>query len=471
VSADPATLGAAELLAAYRSGELSPVEVLTASRARIETYNPQINAVLTVVTDRADRAADESRRRWAQGTPRPLEGVPFGVKDVIDVEGLRTTAGSRIYAERIARRTATVVRRAEEAGAVLVAKEATTEFAIGGPHNPLFGPVRNPWDTSRWSGGSSAGSGAALAARLYPLSIGSDAGGSIRMPSAWCGLTGLKPTHGAVPRTGVVPLSPTTETVGPMSRNADDTTRLFDVIRGYDPDDPRSVRRPEPSNPRPLAGLRLGIPTTYFLDVCDDEVRAGYDGLLAELCGAGAQLRDVTIPSAEQAQAVGYHVLFTEAAAAHAEHAHRLDEYDPVTVRRINQGLLTPAVDYLRALQFRHQLQRELAEVFDQVDLLVLPATPSTAPDLDELTVNVNGERLPLYRAQSRSTMLGNLSGVPGLVLPTGVDAAGCPVAAQLVARPHDEDLALDVARQYQRRTDHHLRMPPLLTAGLRPRR
>ncbi|AEA28809.1 Amidase (plasmid) [Pseudonocardia dioxanivorans CB1190] len=465
MTADVATLGIDALLDAYAHGDTNPVEVLAASRARIAAYDETLNAIVTVIAERADRAAEEAARRWAAGTPRPLEGIPFGVKDVFDVSGERTTAGSRLHADRIATQTATVVRRVEAAGAVLVAKEGTTEFAIGGPWNPLNGPVRNPWDTARWSGGSSSGSAAALAARYYPISIGSDAGGSIRIPSAWCGLTGLKPTHGAVPRTGAVPLSPTTETVGPMSRSAADTARLFQIIRGQDRRDPRS--QPYPTQGRdavwPPKNVTVGIPDTFFFEVCDDAVRAGYDAFVDVLRQAGAQTKHVRLPSAELAQTVGYQVLFTEAAVTHAEHASRLKDYDPVLVQRMHAGLLTSAADYLRALQFRHELQLELSDVFRDVDVIALPAAPSTAPNLDELTVNINGRKFPLYEAQSRSTMLCNLSGVPGLVLPTGLDEGGCPTSVQLVAPPFREDVALTLALGFQELTDSHCALPPLL--------
>ncbi|GAA4706980.1 Asp-tRNA(Asn)/Glu-tRNA(Gln) amidotransferase GatCAB subunit A [Pseudonocardia yuanmonensis] len=465
---DLCALDVGELLEAYRTGAISPTEVLASSRARIARYDEQLNAVVTVIGERADRAAAASARRWAQGRPRPLEGVPFGIKDVIDVHGEITTSGSKIHARRVAERTATVVRRAEAAGAVLVAKEGTTEFAIGGPHNPLNGPVRNPWDVRRWSGGSSSGSAAAIAARYYPVSIGSDAGGSIRVPSSWCGLTGLKPTCGAVPRTGVVPLSPTTETVGPLARTAVDAARLFEVIRGYDEEDPRSQDYPSAVVPAlDLTGspVTIGVPDSYFFDVCDDAVGSAYDQFLDVLRRAGARTRPVSIPSAPLAQAVGYQVLFTEAAVSHAEFGDRLHDYDPVFIRRMSQGLLTSAADYLRALQFRHQLQTELGRAFADVDMIAMPSTPSTAPDLDELTVSVNGQRLPLYEAQSRSTMLGNLTGVPGLVLPTGWDPAGCPTSVQLVGPPFREGVLLGMARAFQELTDFHNTTPPLVAS------
>jgi aspartyl-tRNA(Asn)/glutamyl-tRNA(Gln) amidotransferase subunit A len=459
-----AGLGALELLELYRNGDASPSDAAQTALEAIAALNPQINSIVLVTEERAREAARESERRWAAGEPRPLEGVPFAAKDVMDVAGLVTTVGSRLYLDRVATETAEVVRRVEAAGGVLVAKEATTEFAVGGPHNPAFGPVRNPWDLDRWSGGSSTGSGASLAARLYPLSLASDAGGSIRLPAAWSGVVGLKTTQGAIPRHGVFPLSWTTETIGPMGRSAADVRALFDVMRGFDERDPRSAPTASPSTPADVRGLRIGIPASHFFDLCDDDVRAAYDQMLAVLVEAGARTVEIDIPSAADAHAVGYQVLFTEAAVVHAIHRDRLADYDPVTVRRIDQGLLTPATDYLRALQFRHELQLEFEHAFAGADLIAVPATPSTAPRLDDLTVSVNGERLPLYEAQSKSTMIGNLTGLPGLVFPTGLAADGCPVAAQLIAPPHREDLALLACESFQAATDHHRRLPELLT-------
>lgn len=462
-------LDAAELLACYHTGELSPRTVVERSLERIALFNPVINSVVLTLAERARAAAAESERRWAEGRARPLEGIPFGVKDVMDVTGTATTGGSALYVNHTADDDAEVVRRTRQAGGVLIAKEGTTEFAIGGPHNPTFGAVHNPWDLRRWSGGSSTGPAASLAARLYPLSIGSDAGGSIRMPASWCGVTGLKPTSGAVPRTGVLPLSWTTETVGPMGRSAVDVARLFGVLRGYDPRDPRSVAAPADSLadlaagvvPETLAGLRIGVPSQFFFDLCDDDVRAGFDHVISTLVEAGASVVEVSLPSAPDAMALGYHVLFTEAASVHAGNGDRLDRCDPVMVRRLSQGVLTPAVDYLRALQFRGQLQREFATAFTGADLIAVPSTPCTAPTLDDLRVQINGESLSLYEAQSQAGMLCNLAGVPGLAFPSGFDRSGCPTSAQLIAPPHGEAVALRAAAVFQARTNHHRKVPP----------
>lgn len=454
--------GVGDLLAAYAGGATTPDRVVVDALERLRAAHHRLNCTIAALDERALAAAAESTRRWAAGTARPLEGVPFGVKDVIDVAGVPTTAGSWCHGDEPAAASATVVRRLEDAGAIAVSKDATTEFAVGGPHPPRFGAVRNPWDARRWAGGSSTGSAAAVAARALPFALGTDVGGSVRLPAAWCGLTGLKPTAGAIPRTGVFPLSPTAETVGPLTRSAADAARVFALLRGPDGVDPRSGPLPELVVPDhdDLTGLRIAVPGGDVTALCDADVRRGVDALVAELVAAGATVVPGEIPSAAAALPIGYQIVFTEAAALHRVDADRWDRYDPVTVRRISQGIVTPAADYLRALQFRVELQRELDAVFADADLLIVPTCPSTAPELPDGTVVVDGTRYPLYAAQSRSTMIGNLSGAPAVAVPTGLAADGCPTSAQLVGPPHGEATLLWAARVFQGRTAHH-RVPP----------
>ncbi|MCW0216447.1 MAG: amidase [Pseudonocardia sp.] len=435
--------------------------------ARLEKVHAELNCTIEFLHERATAMAAESGRRIADGTARPLEGVPFAVKDVIDVSGVRTTAASRTRrAAPPALESATVVARLEAAGAIPISKDATTEFAVGGPHPPLTGACRNPWDPQRWAGGSSTGTAAAVASRAVPFGLGTDVGGSIRLPAAWCGLTGLKPTAGAIPRTGVVPLSWTTETVGPIARDARTIALLFALLRGPDGRDPRVGELPPftpEENPADLRGLRIAVPGGYLTELCDASVRDGVTHLVDVLVDAGAEIVPGEIPSAEQALPIGYQLVFAEAASLHRIDADRWSEYDPVTVRRISQGITTPALDHLRALQFRVELQAELDAVFAGADLIVVPTTPATAPRLPDCTVRIDGEEYPLYAAQSRSTMLGNLTGAPGLALPTGFAPDGCPVSAQLIAPPHHEAVALRAAQLFQDRTEHHLRTPPMV--------
>jgi aspartyl-tRNA(Asn)/glutamyl-tRNA(Gln) amidotransferase subunit A len=284
----------------------------------------------------------------------------------------------------------------------------------------------------------------------------------VRLPAAWCGLTGLKPTAGAVPRTGVVPLSWTTETVGPLARDAETVALVFDLIRGPDGRDPRCVPLPPLEFPD-LRGLRIAVPGGYLTELCDAAVRAGVAHLVDALTDAGAVVVPGEIPSAERALPVGYEIVFAEAAELHR--GGDWDRYDPVTVQRISQGLTTSAGDYLRALRFRVELQRELSAVFAGADLIVVPTTPATAPRLPRredqpCTVTVDGVEYPLYAAQSRATMLGNLTGAPGLAVPTGFAPDGLPVSALLIAPPHREGTALAAALYFQTVTDHHRAQP-----------
>ncbi|MFP5020708.1 amidase [Pseudonocardia phyllosphaerae] len=428
-----------------------------AAAEQLERLHQELGCTIRVLHQRIGSRTPDS-------PPRLLEGVPFAVKDVIDVAGVPTTGASRTREHAApAVESATVVARLEAAGAVPVSKDATTEFAVGGPHAPLTGACRNPWDTERWAGGSSTGTAAAVAAGVVPFGIGTDVGGSIRLPAAWCGLTGLKPTAGAVPRTGVIPLSWTTETVGPIARDARTTALVFGLIRGADGRDPRTgPLSPLPSvqPPADLRGLRIARPGGYLTELCDSAVRAGLDELVGVLTDAGAEIVPGEIESAAQALPIGYEIVFTEAATLHRDDAGRWADYDPVTVARISKGITTPAVDYLRALQFRTRLQTELDAVFAEADLVVVPTTPATAPRLPDCTVVVDGQRYPLYAAQSRATMLGNLTGAPGLALPTGFAPDGCPVSAMFLAQPHDEATALRVAAFFQERTGHHRRVP-----------
>jgi aspartyl-tRNA(Asn)/glutamyl-tRNA(Gln) amidotransferase subunit A len=469
---DPESVGG--LLAAFAAGARTPEQAVAGALERLRTAHAALNSTIRFLDERATRAAAESTRRWAQGRARPLEGVPFGVKDVIDVAGVPTTAGSWCHGDVPAAASATVVRRLEEAGAIPVSKDATTEFAVGGPHPPRFGAVRNPWDAGRWAGGSSTGSAAAVAARAVPFALGTDVGGSVRLPSAWCGLTGLKPTAGAIPRTGVFPLSWTTETVGPLTRSAADASRLFALLRGPDGADPRAGELPPfaPPDRRDLAGLRVAVIGGEVTAFCDADVRAGVDVVVDQLAAAGADVVTAELPRGAAALPIGYEVVFAEAATLHRLDRDRWDRYDPVTVRRISQGITTPAVDYLRALQFRAELQRELDAVLDRdrggADLLVMPTCPSTAPTLpgtgpeagSGAVVVVDGETFPLYAAQSRTTMIANLTGAPALALPSGFARDGCPTSVQFVGRPHDEATLLWAARAVQARTDHHRQGP-----------
>jgi aspartyl-tRNA(Asn)/glutamyl-tRNA(Gln) amidotransferase subunit A len=439
---------AAALNAAYTKGHVQPPAVVRRSLQALEAADAQLHCTVLPLPGIAMALADTSAERWTAGAPRPLEGVPFGIKDVFDLEGVLTTGGSTVTGRQPATSTAVAVQRLLDAGAIPVSKDATTEWAVGGPHNLLSGATRNPWNTTRWAGGSSTGSAAAVAAGVFPFALASDAGGSIRIPAAYCGVTGLKTTSGLVPRTGAIPLSWTTETVGPIGASPFDVALMLAVIAGADSGDPQSVDStfvvPEPRTD--LDGLRVGLLGSYFTDHCDRAVLDGYHSMIATLEQLGATCVTTDIPSAADAHLVGYHVLFTEAWAIHAPQAEHFSAYDPVALRRIARGSGTSAQDYFLMLSFRAQLQREFEAAFEAADVLLTPGTPGTAPDLDDLCVHINGTRVPMYSAQSRATVMCNLSGVPALMVPAGLSADRLPVAVQLIGPPLAEDLLLQVA-------------------------
>ena len=284
--------------------------------------------------------ARDSAGRLRAGLARPLEAIPFGVKDIIDVAGARVTCGSHLTGDRIADADAAVIARLRAQGAIPVAMLATTEYACGSAHNPRYGAVRNPWDSTRWTGGSSTGSGAALAARLLPLALGTDTGGSIRVPSAWCGITGLKPTRGLVPRTGVATLSWTLDHVGPMARSADDLMRVMPLIAGPDGDDPVCVGAYDGARARPeMSGLRIGVPGGWFLEMQDDAVLAAWRAALAVFERLGARLAEVDLGDIATAHADGYLIIMAELASMQEPDLGRMDEFDLGARARIEQGL------------------------------------------------------------------------------------------------------------------------------------
>ncbi|WP_205825136.1 amidase [Methylobacterium terricola] len=456
----PHTLGIGALKAAYAAGTTDPVALVAALQARIARHPSGRDAVLARVPG-ADEAAQDSARRIREGTARPLEGIPFGVKDIIDCAGAAVTCGSRLTGDRVAESDATVVARLKAVGAIPLAMLATTEFACGSAHNPRYGAVGNPWDRSRWTGGSSTGSGAALAARLMPLALGTDTGGSVRVPAAWCGITGLKPTRGLVPRTGVAPLSWTLDHVGPMARSAADLARVMPWIAGPDGADPHAAGRYDASRARGLAGLRVGVPEGWFTTMQDEAVLAAWQAMLGVLERGGARLVPVDLGPVATAHQDGYTIVMAELAALQEPDLDRAAALDPGTRARMDQGRLFSATDYLRALRRRPVVLRQVLDALNDVDVLVTPGLGGEAPSLDSLTVEVDGEAHPLQAVLPRNTMLFDYTGLPALMLPTGRGRTGLPVAAQVVGKPYDDAVCLSVGAAFQRETGHHRETPP----------
>lgn len=458
----PGPVGAADLetlLAAFAEGTFTPSAALANLVNTIPATRTGREAVLRLVPG-AQAAAIESDARWKAGNPRPLEGIPFGVKDIIDVEGAVVTSGSLFTGDRTAPTDASAVSGLRAAGAIPFAMTATTEFAAGSPHNPRFGTVANPWNAERWTGGSSTGSGAALAARLMPLALGTDTGGSIRVPSCWCGTTGLKPTRELVSRAGVAPLSWTLDHVGPMARSARDLARVL----------PFMTAKPDPllltacqavlSNAS-VKGVRLGVPRAWFTDCVDNAVLVNWQAALALLESLGCVLVPMPILDIEPWHEAGWVILQSELATLHGTRLDRADLFDRGMLHRLNNGLQFSAVEYGRALQLKAEARAGFIAAMDGIDLVVTPGLGGEAGRLDSLTVDVNGTPHAFQTVISRNTMIFDVTGLPALMVPSGLGRTGLPTGIQIVGRPGDDTLCLRLGAAFQRATAFHHALPP----------
>lgn len=461
---DLCRLTATELLDRYRAGTCSPTEAVEACLAQIDRTDGPLRAVVTLLADEARQGAKEAERRYRDGTARPLEGVPYGLKDIVATAGVRTTGASRLYEEHVPAASATIHRRIDDAGGVLLAKLNTFPFALGSEVDETFGPVRNPWDLERTTGGSSAGSGAALAARQLPLAIGTDTGGSIRLPASWCGVSGLKPTQGRVPLTGVMPLAWSLDTAGPMARSAEDLARLLAVIAGPDGTDRTALAAPVPDYTALLsqgvAGLRVAMPRPWFLERCDPEVVAATEAAAQALVSLGVELVEVRLPNVPHSLAVGWTILLAELGALHEGHLDRIEQFDAAFAGYLRQSDFVTAHDYLRCLRARTVLQSDFQAAFEQVDAVLVPGNVAAAPRLEDMLLDIGDERVHWLELAARHTFVFNLTGMPSVVVPGGTDRHGLPLGVQLAAAPFREDLCLRLAHAFQQVTDHHRSEP-----------
>ena len=433
-----ADLNATALLEGYRTGAFDPVEVVDACLTRINRTD--IGAVVTLDST-ARQQAVRSAGRWREGRAGPLEGVPVGIKDIISTRGLRTAAGSTLFADHVPASDATVVARLRDAGAVILAKTTTPEFAFG---DETGDGVRNPSAPGRWAGGSSSGSAAGLAAELFCVALGTDTGGSIRVPSSYCGVSGLKPTFGRVPRDGVFGVSWTLDHVGPMARTVEDVGLALSVIAGRSQADPYSSDRAVPDYRAigaSVQGLRVGVPDGWLPEGSSPGVAQALSDALALLKQSGCTVETVKFPSAELAGIIAWVITVVEFAAHHAGNVHLIGEFTPPAACRLAAGARTSAADYLRALRARSRVQDDLDAVFEQVDVLVTAATPTSAPD--PATFFDDGDRLWLDKV-ARNFLPFNVTGNPALVVPAGLDE-GRPAAVQIVAPHHHDALCLQV--------------------------
>jgi aspartyl-tRNA(Asn)/glutamyl-tRNA(Gln) amidotransferase subunit A len=439
----------AEVGALYRAGQVSPVEVTELSLKQIERLDPKLKAFITVTAERAMDTARQAEQELRAGRDRgALHGIPVALKDLIDTAGVRTTAGSRVLANHVPSRDAFIVERLKAAGAVIVGKTTLQEFAYGVPH-PDYGQTRNPWDLAHTAGGSSGGSAAAVVAGLCYAAVGTDTGGSIRVPAAYCGAAGLKPTYGLVSLDGVFPLSWSLDHAGPMARTSMDAALLLGVL---------ADGQPASFQPASLRGLRLGVLTEHRTGPeLQPAVREAFEKACDLLGQAGVDLRDVTIPDLNFADGTLLTIVAPEASVAHTRWIkERPEDYAPLTRTQIELGFTIPAVSYVRLQQFRRHLTAQLMAALKQVDALLSPTTPWVAPDEDPAILGDEG----VY--EGRRTVPYNLTGLPAHSLPCGFSPAGLPIGLQIATRPGADALALGIGAACERLFAVSHRIPSL---------
>ncbi len=462
-------LSISEAAGLIESRQMSPVELTRAHLERIERTEPVLNAFITLLAEESLEQAGTAERQIAGGEYRgPLHGIPVGLKDLYYTRGIRTTVGTKILRDFVPEYDAAVTERFADAGAILMGKLQMHEFALGATSvNPHDGPARNPWNPDRITGGSSGGSGAAVAAGQCMAALGSDTGGSIRIPGALCGIVGLKPTFGRISRHGVYPLSWSLDTVGPMTRSVRDSAIVLSALAGYDPRDPSSANVPTrdftDGIEDGLSGLRVGIPEDFFYDVISPEVSEAVcmaAGVLAEL---GAQVESCSIPALNHALGISSAILVTEAAETLLDKLRDRPEDIGADVRaRLRLGAVTPAVDYIKAQRARSAYNAQLDDAMERYDLLLAPAVAVGATGIDQEFVEIAGRQENALSLMSRLTRPFNLTGQPTISVPCGFTSEGMPVGMQLAGRHWQESTLLRAAHAYEQATEWHTRRPTL---------
>jgi aspartyl-tRNA(Asn)/glutamyl-tRNA(Gln) amidotransferase subunit A len=449
--------------------KISPVELVQCYLSRIERLNPQLNAFLTVTAEQALAEARLAERELLRGRRRgPLHGIPIALKDNIWTLGVRTTAGSAILRDFVPTADATVVRRLRRAGAVLLGKTNLHEFAYGATNeNPHFGSTHNPWASARMTGGSSGGSAAAVSAGLCAAAIGSDTGGSIRVPAAFCGIVGLKPTFGRVSVYGVVPLAASFDHVGPLARSAADAALVLGAISGRDPLDPTIVSRPvedffaEVKTRR--RKLRLGWPKEHMWERIHPDVQRLVEAAAKKLVRGGGSIEVISLPTLPAAVDAANAMSIAEARAFHEEAGYfpaRAAEYGEDVRKRLELADGVRAADYLKGRETLRRAKAEFASALERVDAIVSPTVPMVAPVIGTQSVRLGGAEEPMRSAQLRLTRPGNLTGLPAVSVPCGFTSEGLPVGMQLIGRAFEEGALLGIARRYEQETNWGSRHP-----------
>jgi aspartyl-tRNA(Asn)/glutamyl-tRNA(Gln) amidotransferase subunit A len=467
MSAEPALLSLTAVAQAIAQKRLSSREVTQSCLERIAKWQPRLNAFMAIEADTALAAADAADAQLSKGSLRgPLHGVPLAHKDMYYDKGHVVTCGSKIRRDFVATTTSTALQRLKDAGTVRLGSLQMVEFAYGPTgHNVHHGAVHNPFAIDHITGGSSSGSGSAVAARLTFAALGSDTGGSIRMPAHFCGVTGLKTTWGRISRAGAMPLSQSLDTVGPLARSAEDCALLLGLMAGADPLDPTALAGPVPdyaaATRQSIKGLRVGVPTAFYVDDLDPEVAKILDETVAVLKHEGAAIVAVELPDQRQLTAACQLVLAVEAAAFHKRWLiERPGDYGPQVLMRLQNGLAIPGVSYLEAMRWRGPALAAFNAAVAGVDAVIAPVAPVPAPTIAESDVGNSPGAEAVIQRLTRFTRPINYLGLPSLAIPSGFAPGGLPVGMQLIGRSFDEAMLLRIGAAFQRATDFHDRVP-----------
>jgi aspartyl-tRNA(Asn)/glutamyl-tRNA(Gln) amidotransferase subunit A len=467
MNTEPALMSLTSVAKAIAEKRFSSREATQSCLDRIAHWQPRLNAFMAIEAEAALAAADAADDALAKGSKRGvLHGVPLAHKDMYYEAGKVVTCGSKIRRDFVATTTSTALQRLKDAGTIRLGSLQMAEFAYGPTgHNSHYGPVHNPWAVDHITGGSSSGSGSAVAARLTFAALGSDTGGSIRMPAHFCGVTGLKTTYGRVSRAGAMPLSQSLDTVGPLARTVEDCASLLGLMAGADAEDPTAVAGPVPdymaATQQPIKGLGIGVPSAFYVDDLDPEVARIFDETVAVLQREGAVIVRVELPDQRQLTAACQLVLAVEAAAFHKRWLiERPQDYGPQVLMRLQNGLAISGVTYLETMRWRGSaLSAHLAAVAG-VDAVIAPVAPVAAPTIAESDVGNSPDAESVIQRLTRFTRPINYLGLPALSMPAGFTRGGLPVGMQLIGRSFDEAMLLRIGAAFQRVTDFHERVP-----------
>ncbi len=462
-------MSAGQLSRLYQAGEVSPVEVVDAHLARINATEPVLNSFITLLPEAAQAAARRAESEIQAGKYRgPLHGIPVGLKDLYNTAGVRTTSGSKIFDNFVPQQDCTVAERLLQAGAILLGKLNMHPLAYGPTgENSDYGHMHNPWDPEVVAGGSSGGSGSAVAAGQCTIATGSDTGGSIRIPAALCGIVGFKPTYGLVSKFGLTPLSWSLDHPGPMTRTVEDAALAMNAIAGHDPRDSASARADIPDYASGLTGdirgLRVGVPREFFEAPLDPQVERAVRTAIDALADRGAVVTEVSFPMFVQSDPISTAIIMAEAAAYYRDLLSTdADKIYPPVRLRLEAGLFISAADYLRAQQARAMFNDQARRLLEEGDLLAGPTEPVTAPKLLANSVRAGEHKVGTVTALTQYTRAYNITGFPAVSVPCGFDESGLPIGLQLAGRAFDDATVLRAAHAYEQATDWGQRRPPV---------